>query len=146
MGFAVPLGSWFRGPLRERVRQRRGAGALVETGMFDVAYLRSLVDEHQSGTSDYSAPLWTLLMFDSSCATFTAAPSRFPRQASKCRGRRAPSTDADGLGSGFPGTFEILLKKRLELFELDGAGEALARRDRQGRNVPASLFFTQPLA
>jgi asparagine synthase (glutamine-hydrolysing) len=26
--------------------------------------LRHLVDAHQSGTRDYSAPLWTLLMFE----------------------------------------------------------------------------------
>jgi asparagine synthase (glutamine-hydrolysing) len=27
-------------------------------------YLRHLVDAHQSGARDYSAPLWTLLMFE----------------------------------------------------------------------------------
>jgi len=37
---------------------------LAETGMFSDAYLRHLVDAHQSGTRDYSSPLWTLLMFE----------------------------------------------------------------------------------
>ena len=28
------------------------------------AYLNRLLNEHQSGASDHSAPLWTVLMFD----------------------------------------------------------------------------------
>jgi asparagine synthase (glutamine-hydrolysing) len=64
MGFAVPLAQWFRGPLRERVRDALLGERLAATGYFDQAYLRELLDEHQSGRRDYSAPLWTLLMFD----------------------------------------------------------------------------------
>jgi len=64
MGFAVPLAQWFRGPLRQRVRDALLGERLADTGIFDGAYLRELVDHHQSGRRDYSAPLWTLLMFD----------------------------------------------------------------------------------
>ncbi len=32
--------------------------------IFNQSYLQHLVDAHQSGARDYSAPLWTLLMFD----------------------------------------------------------------------------------
>ena len=64
MGFAVPLARWFSGPLRERVRDAVLGSRLAETGWFDAKYLRHLVDAHQSGASDYSAPLWTLVMFD----------------------------------------------------------------------------------
>jgi asparagine synthase (glutamine-hydrolysing) len=64
MGFAVPLARWFRGPLRERVRDALTGERLVDTGMFEPAVLRRLVDEHQSGVRDHSAPLWTLVMFD----------------------------------------------------------------------------------
>jgi asparagine synthase (glutamine-hydrolysing) len=64
MGFAVPLARWFRGPLRQRVREALTGERLLETGIFEPAYLRRLVDDHQSGRRDYSAPLWTLLMFD----------------------------------------------------------------------------------
>jgi asparagine synthase (glutamine-hydrolysing) len=65
MGFAVPLKAWFRGPLREHARQVVGAGSLVESGMFDVAYLKTLVEQHQSGVSDHSSVIWSLMMFDS---------------------------------------------------------------------------------
>ena len=64
MGFAVPLARWFRGPLRERVRQALLGERLADTGFFDRSYLQELVDQHQSGMRDYSASLWTLLMFD----------------------------------------------------------------------------------
>lgn len=64
MGFSVPLARWFRGPLKERVRQAVLGDRLADTGWFNQDYLRHLVDAHQSGRSDYSAPLWTLLMFE----------------------------------------------------------------------------------
>jgi asparagine synthase (glutamine-hydrolysing) len=64
MGFAVPLARWFRGPLKERVRDAVLGPSLAATGWFDQGYLRHLVQAHQSGSSDYSAPLWSLLMFE----------------------------------------------------------------------------------
>ena len=64
MGFAVPLARWFRGPLRERVREAVMHGELESTGFFDRAYLQRLVDDHTSGKRDYSQPLWSLMMFE----------------------------------------------------------------------------------
>jgi asparagine synthase (glutamine-hydrolysing) len=64
MGFAVPLARWFRGPLRERLSATLLGPRLAGTGFFNERYLRHLVDAHVSGSRDYSAPLWTLLMFD----------------------------------------------------------------------------------
>jgi asparagine synthase (glutamine-hydrolysing) len=84
MGFAVPLASWFRGPLRERVRDAVLGSRLADTGFFNPAYLRHLVDAHQSGVRDYSSPLWTLLMFE---AFLRNAGSG--RQASTIAGRAA---------------------------------------------------------
>ncbi len=64
MGFAVPLASWFRGPLREKVRSGILDGCMAESGMFNRDYLNTLVEQHQSGVRDYSASIWTLLMFE----------------------------------------------------------------------------------
>ncbi|MFZ5595322.1 MAG: XrtA/PEP-CTERM system amidotransferase [Pseudomonadota bacterium] len=64
MGFSVPLASWFRGPLRERVRDAVLGPALADSGIFDQAFLRQLVDQHQSGVRDHSAALWSLLMYE----------------------------------------------------------------------------------
>ena len=64
MGFSVPLARWFRGPLKQRVRDAVLGERLAATGWFDTDYLRHLVEAHQSGARDYSSPLWTLLMFE----------------------------------------------------------------------------------
>ena len=64
MGFAVPLARWFRGPLKQRVRDAVLGPRLLSTGWFNQAYLEHLIDTHQSGARDYSAPLWSLLMFE----------------------------------------------------------------------------------
>ncbi|MDS4040516.1 MAG: amidotransferase 1, exosortase A system-associated [Candidatus Competibacter sp.] len=64
MGFAVPLIRWFRGPLRQRVRESLTGERLLSTGLFEPAYLRHLVEAHESGRRDYSAPIWTILMFE----------------------------------------------------------------------------------
>ncbi len=63
-GFAVPLARWFRGPLKQRVRDAVLGARLAETGWFNRGYLEHLVEAHQNGSRDYSAPLWTLLMFE----------------------------------------------------------------------------------
>ncbi|MEK7323193.1 MAG: XrtA/PEP-CTERM system amidotransferase [Pseudomonadota bacterium] len=64
MGFSIPLAAWFRGPLRERVRDAVLGESLAATGIFDRGYLRQMVEQHQSGRRDYSASLWTVLMFE----------------------------------------------------------------------------------
>ena len=64
MGFAVPLASWFRGPLRARIRDAVLGERLLDTGLFERRAVAQLVDQHQSGVRDHSGPLWSLLMFD----------------------------------------------------------------------------------
>lgn len=66
MGFAVPLETWFRGPLKDKVRAAVQSPLLAETGYFNMEYLSKLADEHESGNWNHSAPLWALLMFESS--------------------------------------------------------------------------------
>ena len=65
MGFSVPLASWFRGPLRQRVRDAMLGSVLLDSGIFNEAFLRDMVDQHQAGRKDYSASIWSLLMFES---------------------------------------------------------------------------------
>jgi asparagine synthase (glutamine-hydrolysing) len=64
MGFAVPLGSWFKGPLKQQVRDALLGETMADSGLFDQAFLQKMVDQHQSGLRDYSAPIWSLLMFE----------------------------------------------------------------------------------
>jgi len=64
MGFSVPLAGWFRGPLRQRVRDAVLGPVMTDSGYFNPRFLREMVDEHQSGARDYSVSLWSLLMFE----------------------------------------------------------------------------------
>jgi len=63
----------FRGPLKQRVRDAVLGERLQGSGLFNSVTLRRLVDHHQSGARDHSAPLWSLLMFDASSAAATSS-------------------------------------------------------------------------
>ncbi|HEU5434894.1 MAG TPA: XrtA/PEP-CTERM system amidotransferase [Telluria sp.] len=64
-GFSIPVAAWLRGPLRETVRNAALSPLLLDTGIFNESYLRHMVDSHESGVHDYSAALWSVLMFES---------------------------------------------------------------------------------
>ncbi len=64
MGFSVPLARWFRGPLRQRVRDELLGGPILETGWFNRDAIRTIVEQHESGIRDHSTPIWVMLMFD----------------------------------------------------------------------------------
>jgi asparagine synthase (glutamine-hydrolysing) len=75
MGFAVPLASWFRGPLRERVAKALLGPAVADCGMFDVDFLRRMLRQHSSGQRDFSTPIWTVLMFEAFVRRLNATPA-----------------------------------------------------------------------
>lgn len=62
-GFAVPLGQWLRGPLREWAEPLLEQQRLKEQGYWRPEPIRWLWQEHQRGREDYSAELWSILMF-----------------------------------------------------------------------------------
>ncbi len=63
-GFSIPTAAWLRGPLRATVRAAVLSPMLLDTGIFNERYLRHMVDQHESGLKDYSAALWSMLMFE----------------------------------------------------------------------------------
>jgi asparagine synthase (glutamine-hydrolysing) len=83
MGFAVPLARWFRGPLRERVRQVVLGDTLASTGWFNAQALARMLREHESGLRDYSTPLWTVLMFEAFLRQAGFAASAGPSAAAE---------------------------------------------------------------
>jgi asparagine synthase (glutamine-hydrolysing) len=68
MGFGVPIAAWFRGPLKQHLRDSLSSELLADSGLFDMKSLHRLVDEHQRGAKEHSAVLWALLMFEQSLA------------------------------------------------------------------------------
>lgn len=64
-GFGVPVGDWLRGPLKVWADDLLSEERLRRGGMFDVELVRRRYAEHQSGTRDSTAALWSILMFES---------------------------------------------------------------------------------
>lgn len=64
MGFSVPLASWLRGPLTERMRESVLSPRMLDSGYFNAETLSTLIDQHLSRQFDHSTALWMLIMFD----------------------------------------------------------------------------------
>ncbi len=62
-GFSVPIAQWIRRELRPLVEETLAAEKLKCQGVFDVAFVRRLLNEHWSGRADNRKALWTLLCF-----------------------------------------------------------------------------------
>ena len=63
MGFAVPLGKWFRGPLKEEMYASILGPEMSDCGIFDPTYLKKVLDAHVAKLRDNSSLIWSLLMF-----------------------------------------------------------------------------------
>jgi asparagine synthase (glutamine-hydrolysing) len=63
-GFGVPIDHWFRGELRQFVRDTLLDGRLGARGYFDMAFVARLIDEHASGRASWHYQLWNLMMLE----------------------------------------------------------------------------------
>ena len=64
MGFGVPLSKWFRGPLKDKLRQRVLKGKMMDSGIFDQSMLTNMVEGHISGSQNNDQMLWAMMMFE----------------------------------------------------------------------------------
>ncbi len=64
MGFGVPLRAWFAQDLREYLQDLLLAPTARLRAYVDQAYVRRLCTAHNTGRSDHSTRLWTLLTFE----------------------------------------------------------------------------------
>ena len=62
-GFALPIGIWLRGPLRDWAEDLLAKKRLDSDGLFKSEIISKTWTEHLSGRKDWSYPLWTILMF-----------------------------------------------------------------------------------
>jgi asparagine synthase (glutamine-hydrolysing) len=64
MGFGVPVGQWFRGPLRDTLCDSLFSSNALGRLFFREREVRRVVDEHLGRRADHSFQLWTLLMVE----------------------------------------------------------------------------------
>jgi asparagine synthase (glutamine-hydrolysing) len=63
-GFGVPLDGWFRGELRDLMRDTLLSPSALMHPYVSQSYVRRLVDEHLAGAANHGHRLWTLLTFE----------------------------------------------------------------------------------
>jgi asparagine synthase (glutamine-hydrolysing) len=63
-GFGVPLGTWFRGNLRELFADTLLSPSTLQRGYFEPSFVRQIVNEHMSGKRDHTLRLWQLVVFE----------------------------------------------------------------------------------
>ena len=64
MGFGVPVGQWFRGPLGELLQDALLSHQSRARGYFRESEVKRLVVEHLESRADHSFQLWNLLMLE----------------------------------------------------------------------------------
>jgi asparagine synthase (glutamine-hydrolysing) len=63
-GFALPLGHWMRGELKDLVLGTLLDAQTLQRGYFNANGVRRMLDEHFQGRRDHSPRLWRLLIFE----------------------------------------------------------------------------------
>jgi len=62
-GFGIPVGQWLRGPLQSWAEVLLDGSRLQREGYLDPAPIREVWAQHLSGRRDWTARLWSVLMF-----------------------------------------------------------------------------------
>ncbi len=96
-GFAVPLGSWFRGRLGGFLRDYLLSPRSRARGLFDAAYIERLIVLHESGRP-LDLQLWTLLSFELWCRAFLDRAAETGRPPISNTSYRQPAPAVSALG------------------------------------------------
>ena len=62
-GFAIPIGEWLRGPLREWAEDLLSKDFIEEQGILNFEPIQKVWKEHLSGKHDWTPKIWGVLMF-----------------------------------------------------------------------------------
>ena len=62
-GFGIPLGKWFRGPLKPYLTELFNEKKITNQNILNHQVISGLLNEHFAGKVDNRKPIWTLLIF-----------------------------------------------------------------------------------
>ena len=62
-GFAIPIGEWLKGPLKEWAEDLIRQDFIEEQGLLNYEHIKTVWDEHLSGKHDWTPKIWGVLMF-----------------------------------------------------------------------------------
>ena len=79
-GFPVPFSLWFRKECRSFLHDLLSPALLKRRGLFNPAYVQTLLNQHDSGTADHGQLLWGLLNVELWHRVFLDSPQRIPLQ------------------------------------------------------------------
>ena len=63
-GFGIPIESWFRGPLRDVLREYTGAARIEKRGLVNPTTLSSYVSAHLDGRRNFARKLYAVVAFE----------------------------------------------------------------------------------
>jgi asparagine synthase (glutamine-hydrolysing) len=74
-GFAVPVGEWLKGPLREWGEELLSSSRLQSQGVLDSRLVHQKWSEHLAGKRDWEKLLWPVIMFEAWMDGWASSPS-----------------------------------------------------------------------
>ena len=99
MGFPVPIGQWFRRSFRPIVDEYVLGHRANERGLFDSAYVRALVRQHERREGNHAERLWSLLNLEVWQRTFIDGES--PSDVSRDMARLLHAPPDESLSDSF---------------------------------------------
>jgi asparagine synthase (glutamine-hydrolysing) len=84
-GFGVPLAEWFRTDLKSLLEETLLGSRFQSRELFNIDYIRLLIEEHQKGFHDFSQHLWALLIFELWCQEYLDTSSQIKELSTKDR-------------------------------------------------------------
>jgi asparagine synthase (glutamine-hydrolyzing) len=76
MGFGVPIGDWFRGPLGDRFTELVLAPDAASRAHLDTSVAAALLAEHRTRRAEHGHRLWALLMFETWARRWASGAAR----------------------------------------------------------------------
>ena len=70
MGFGPPDASWYRGALKDWIRQELSDRRIQLRGIFRPSFVKGVLEDHFQGRRNNVALIWSLLSFESWCRVF----------------------------------------------------------------------------